>query len=606
MRLARLDDVDNELNGLAMERERSDRMKTHHTVRAASVARARLSSAFDRLARWRAVCVASAMCATVAGCGGNREDVRPAPTETKTSTLLSSQWKGSFGVLPFHGNISTDPAVCSNRRGYFFAVGRDDADQKYYVNVATHPFVGTTWTAFGMKQFSSAPTCAFEKPYRYAHPPTTAEMKFVLAGKGSDNRLYAVPGHQVLSGYPPPNPTWDSAWAELKAPSETAPTYSGNYGRPALASTGSVIVVTFLAVVNVNGTNETHIQARTRATPYASNSWSAIKDGPKLPTGVTADGVPAIAYDRGPASAAINKFVVMIRGISSGTAHLYWVYFDGNNWGSWTQAAVFNPVLSDPALEYDDQTDALTLYFKDYQGVDGQGAPEATIVSASVPSADWFGYHAEEVVGTELSGSLSAPRAVFGGSYETGIRMVMSRGYPKGAPSSSQILWVEDLHMSPFSPYNNMPSAGPACFGTLFNDDGFGGSDPSIDPTVVGCAGQVTWELRGDLCGPGSRPCTAAEFVAARGSAVPTHNYWTDDNLRYSGTFTDNCAVSTTSGSFCPSNQPMHVCTATGSDAEGNSCNWHNCGFGTNSPNQYFGGCAYDLTAGTLCCLSVP
>jgi hypothetical protein len=48
----------------------------------------------------------------------------------------------------------------------------------------------------------------------------------------------------------------------------------------------------------------------------------------------------------------------------------------------------------------------------------------------------------------------------------------------------------------------------------------------------------------------------------------------------------------------------MRVCTASGTDAEGNVCNWENCGYGSTSPNQYFGGCEGNTTAGTLCCLA--
>jgi CubicO group peptidase (beta-lactamase class C family) len=55
------------------------------------------------------------------------------------------------------------------------------------------------------------------------------------------------------------------------------------------------------------------------------------------------------------------------------------------------------------------------------------------------------------------------------------------------------------------------------------------------------------------------------------------------------------------SGNTCGSGQqPMRLCTANGSDAEGNSCNWRNCGIGAVGPNRYFGGCA-STTAGAVC-----
>jgi len=43
------------------------------------------------------------------------------------------------------------------------------------------------------------------------------------------------------------------------------------------------------------------------------------------------------------------------------------------------------------------------------------------------------------------------------------------------------------------------------------------------------------------------------------------------------------------------------VCPSSGKDAEGNHCNWTNCGLNANSPNEYFGGCVGNATAGTLC-----
>ncbi len=130
-------------------------------------------------------------------------------------------------------------------------------------------------------------------------------------------------------------------------------------------------------------------------------------------------------------------------------------------------------------------------------------------------------------------------------------------------------------------------------------------SDGSIEQTfadgAVGCAGSVSWANRNALCGAGSHACTAAQWVADRNGAVPTHIYWTDDNLLYSGGGSGTCSVSTTSGNAC-TGEPMRVCPANGHDPEGNACNWTNCGYGATSPNQYFGGCYNEPNAGTLCC----
>jgi hypothetical protein len=506
--------------------------------------------------------------------------------------------------MAFPNNLASDPVVCSNIRLYFMIVGQTSkpgnaADKTYSVAYNfTSVDIESPWTQFGTKQFSSSPACVFEQPYRYIGQPT--DHHFVLAGKGTDNKMYALPGHQAegMNGNPPPNPQWDSAWAEAKQSTETSPTFSGNYGRPALATSGSLVVLTFLN----SDASGLKIRARTRATPYASNSWSAIKNGPTLPSGVTADGVPAIVYDRGPSSAPFNKFVIMVRGIASGTAGLYWTTFDGTNWGTWTQAFT-SPysIDSDPSLEYDDQTDAITMYYKSggailqnsAQGPGGFGVYETASIDTTGPTAPI---------------SISAPRVVWGAGGDSppyGIRTVISRGYnadTTGAQNST-ILWNADHHYDPFPPFGpNLPEDGAAaCSADVVTREVFGNH-------AAGCAGTSTWTASTGLCGSGSRPCTAAEWVAARGSAIPAHNYWTSDNLRYTGS-PISCSVSTTSGSLCTSGQPMRICVASGADPEGNLCNWHGCGLNTVSPNQYFGGCegsGGNLTAGTLCCLAVP
>jgi hypothetical protein len=118
---------------------------------------------------------------------------------------------------------------------------------------------------------------------------------------------------------------------------------------------------------------------------------------------------------------------------------------------------------------------------------------------------------------------------------------------------------------------------------------------------VVGCAGSVTWDNRASLCATGSPVLTGDLWKIYHGNLAPTHDYWLDDNLRYSGSGPNSCSASSSTGTLCPANQPMHVCTDTGADPEGNYCNWTHCGYQTNSPDQYLGGCVGNLTAGTLC-----
>jgi hypothetical protein len=140
-----------------------------------------------------------------------------------------------------------------------------------------------------------------------------------------------------------------------------------------------------------------------------------------------------------------------------------------------------------------------------------------------------------------------------------------------------------------------LPAGRPGCAdGTV--EQSFAGG-------IVGCAGSVTYPNRKSLCAAGYHPLSAMVWRTSRGSTVPTHHYWTDDVLGFKGSGTGSCSAEYISGSACPANEPMRVCARTNMDPEGNRCNWFDCSFdsGGNTPNEFFGGCAGNATAGTLC-----
>jgi hypothetical protein len=133
---------------------------------------------------------------------------------------------------------------------------------------------------------------------------------------------------------------------------------------------------------------------------------------------------------------------------------------------------------------------------------------------------------------------------------------------------------------------------------------------------VFGCAGSVSFEDRATLCGEGYAPASAAEWTFARGERVPGYHYWTDQDLKWTGSESGSCAAGLPVdgvGSFCSSG-PMRVCTNVRED-EGsengyldpldNSCTWIECGWITAEPIEHFGGCSVDADgstlAGTLC-----
>ncbi len=125
--------------------------------------------------------------------------------------------------------------------------------------------------------------------------------------------------------------------------------------------------------------------------------------------------------------------------------------------------------------------------------------------------------------------------------------------------------------------------------------------DVFVPGSMVGCAGRVGWPSRDSLCATGWSACTAEQWVARRAGGTPGHNYWTDDDLRWTGTGPGNCAALFAGGNWCGPDVPMRVC-ADHEDPEGNLCNWIHCGLASTAPDEWFGGCQENPTAGTLCC----
>jgi hypothetical protein len=125
---------------------------------------------------------------------------------------------------------------------------------------------------------------------------------------------------------------------------------------------------------------------------------------------------------------------------------------------------------------------------------------------------------------------------------------------------------------------------------------------------VVGCAGDRPQGTAGSLCGASHRLCSGSEWVTARrGLITPTHNYWVSDTLNFLNLGAGACSANSAGGVACGS-ASMHVCTASGMDAEGNTCAQRNCAFETRPgtefpPNEFFGGCGTgNDTAGAVCC----
>jgi hypothetical protein len=152
---------------------------------------------------------------------------------------------------------------------------------------------------------------------------------------------------------------------------------------------------------------------------------------------------------------------------------------------------------------------------------------------------------------------------------------------------------------------------------------------------MVGCSGSVSFNDRNSLCAPGYSACSAWTWQAVHdwyGGPAPSHHYWTSDNLQYAGSGPGQCGAAVSGGVSCsydPSNPtPMRLCKPQTPfelearygygpryyvpDEEGNTCNWTGCGYEPYgqwapsqswAPEQYFGGCVGNSTAGTACCV---
>jgi hypothetical protein len=281
--------------------------------------------------------------------------------------------------------------------------------------------------------FASPPTCIMQRPY------PNHDNLFVVAGKGTDNTLYAAEGNEVATydGSPPVNPNGTGASGAIAWTQIGLTTYSGDYGRPALASNSSQVALFYI--------NNNRVYARYRALPYSSSSWAPMggKQGPLLP--YASGGVPGVVYLPG----GTNKYVVFARTVGSdAVVRVYYVYFDGTNFESSWHGPIFIPysVDSDLAAEHDPAYNALTIYFRS----------GSNIIQTSVPDASAIGaYPFYPVRAVEPSALvIGAPRVNYSGGLEQ-FRVVVVRGYTGTTPLVNRGILINDQGGTKTSPWPN-------------------------------------------------------------------------------------------------------------------------------------------------------
>lgn len=558
-------------------------MKSQHDVRWS------FNAWFERSSLARAGMALSALL-MLAACSG--EDVgfegaadEIVETESHSDALFAynqPQVFKYFGAIPALSNDVGDGAMCTPANvGHSKIIFTRDTSN-YIQGISDVVGAMGPWGKYGgaaaARQFGGRPACGFLSG-------SSSPVPFVLLAKGStapngtsDRRLYWSRGNWTTSASAPP-PASATQWAAISN------TQFNTNGNPAVGTRNGQLVVTYLGD---NG------QLLGNYWIPASNTFSATVAGPTLPAGWTGVGTPAIHY----AGSWSGRFTVVVRAVNSSNVSRFYITFFGANsfegavpgsGAAYTQVVLpanAPAIQSDPAYEFDDdpEMNSATLYYRN----------GSTIYQVTAPG-NVYGFEQSTIAPITLLGGTpnitGNPLAIGGVPYEAGKHWLLMRGGPQG----SELYFAES-----FNDGQHLIPDRAACANFATPKQIFG------DGRMVGCSGKVTWANRGTLCASGSWVCSASQwhYYQNNWGGAPTYNYWTNDNLRWSGTGSNACSVSTTVGSQCASGQPMRVCTPSGTDPEGNACTWSNCGYGSNTPNYYFGGCSgsSNTTAGTLCC----
>jgi hypothetical protein len=121
---------------------------------------------------------------------------------------------------------------------------------------------------------------------------------------------------------------------------------------------------------------------------------------------------------------------------------------------------------------------------------------------------------------------------------------------------------------------------------------------------MAGCSAKNPSSAR-EICIAGCHVCTLEEWLERpRDAIAPTHHFWTSTTFYLiAATSNDDCRADLNWGPPLSCATGAKVCAESADDNENNHCEYFGCGFQTNQPNEYLGGCgANDTTAGTLCC----
>jgi|GEM_PF-2926554 len=269
-------------------------------------------------------------------------------------------WKTLARQLPSEpaNDIShrMSPAICANQNSTKLTVTVDTNNQ--YRVLQSHWYAGPNWLLYGAsKTWSSRPACTMRE-----NDPASGESGFVIAGKATDNKIYASAGIMANADSPQANPSFATSFSTVSG------TVYNSGGGPALSMGGfggpEAVVLVHM------GDGDRKIYAHTRDIPFlgAGVSWSSRITGPTLPTGWTPVGAPAIAK-----LPVTFQIVVHARNAQNQDRLFETHFFVGsskhfsNNIGSpassWTMLASMGRIDDEPALEYHD-VHGSTVWFR--------------------------------------------------------------------------------------------------------------------------------------------------------------------------------------------------------------------------------------------------
>jgi hypothetical protein len=242
-------------------------------------------------------------------------------------------WKVSSRLLPANG-ASADivheqaPALCGNNQGAM-VVSVESGTHKYRALQLNCGANANVWSDYAVrfaqnKTFASKPACTFREN-------VGSNAGFVLAGKGTDGKIYASPGALAPNAFPQGNPTASAGWSLVANDSYTS-SQSSPAGAPALVTGG--FTVQKITLVNMGNDLRT-IYAYVHPTPYTMGGWSGRITGPALPAGWVAQGPPAIV-----AEPVVNYIGVHARNGSQDRLFITYFYSDGQYFSNSTGSPV--------------------------------------------------------------------------------------------------------------------------------------------------------------------------------------------------------------------------------------------------------------------------